>query len=112
MSTNIYDLANELDRAIRHLPEYQAVQEARKKIDQDDKAKQVYQDYLAFQTEIQTAIQSGQLPSQEMQEKMQQFSKTIEENALLSEFFTKQQQLSVYISDLERIIFTPLRDLF
>lgn len=111
MSSNIYDLANELDRALRRLPEYQAVQAAKEAIDKDVAAKAIFTDYLAFQQELQAMMQTGTLPDEKMQEKMQQISKQMEENALVSEFFTKQQQLSVYIADLERIIFSPLREL-
>ena len=42
---------------------------------------------------------------------MQSFSKQIQENALLSDFFAKQQQLSIYLSDIEKIIFEPVSDL-
>ena len=51
---NIYDVANELSRTLRDLPEYKAV----------------------------------------------------------NEFFTKQQQLSIYLADLEKIIFEPIQDLY
>ncbi|MGT2910730.1 YlbF/YmcA family competence regulator [Streptococcus cameli] len=111
MSTNIYDLANELDRAIRQLPEYQAVQTIKQSVEADSDAKAILDDYLAFQTEIQEMIQSGQLPSSDMQTKMQEFTQKIQENPLLTEYFSKQQQLSIYISDVEKIIFSPLRDL-
>jgi UPF0342 protein SP_1372 len=29
----------------------------------------------------------------------------------LSEFFTKQQQLSIYLSDIEKIVFEPVSEL-
>ena len=31
---------------------------------------------------------------------------------MVNEVFTKQQQLSVYLGDMERIIFDPVQDLF
>ena len=37
--SNIYDLANELSRTLRDLPEYKAVVESRKAVDADSEAK-------------------------------------------------------------------------
>ena len=43
MSTNIYDLANQLERSIRLLPEYKAVEEAKQAIEADADAKAVFE---------------------------------------------------------------------
>ena len=37
--SNIYDLANELSRTLRDLPEYKAVVESKKAVDADSEAK-------------------------------------------------------------------------
>ena len=47
--SNIYDLANELSRTLRDLPEYKAVVESKKAVDADSEAKDLLKDYLAFQ---------------------------------------------------------------
>lgn len=111
MTQNIYDLANELDRSIRLLPEYKAVEEAKLAIEGDAEAKLIFQDYLAFQTELQGLMQAGQMPSPDVQNRMEEISKRVQENSLLAVYFAKQQQLSIYMADLEKIIFSPLRDL-
>ena len=41
MSTNIYDLANQLERSIRLLPEYKAVEAAKAVIEADADAKAI-----------------------------------------------------------------------
>ena len=96
--SNIYDLANELNRTFRELPEYKAVLESKAAIDADSEAKSLFDDYIAFQGKIQQLMQTGQMPK-------------IQANAIVTEFFTKQQQLSVYLSDIERIVFEPIQDL-
>lgn len=108
---NIYDLANELSRTLRELPEYQAVAAAKVAIKEDARAHEIFTDYVAFQTELQTLLQTGQAPDEHFQKKMEEFAGLIQGNPLLSDFFSKQQQLSVYLSDLERIIFEPVQDL-
>lgn len=108
---NIYDLANELSRGIRDLPEYKAVETAKAAIAADESASKIFADYVTFQTQLQTMAQTGQMPDADFQKKMQEFGTLIQGNALLSEFFNKQQQLSVYLTDVERIIFEPVQDL-
>ena len=109
--SNIYDSANELSRGLRELPEYKAVKAAKDAIQADEQASKIFADYIAFQQEIQVMVQTGQMPDASFQEKMQSFSKQIQENALLSDFFVKQQQLSIYLSDIEKIVFEPVSEL-
>ena len=110
--SNIYDSANELSRGLRELPEYKAVKVAKDAIQADEQASKIFADYLAFQQEIHGVIQSGQMPTEDQQKKMQDFAEKLQGNPIVNEFFTKQQQLSVYLGDIERIIFDPVQDLF
>lgn len=109
--SNIYDSANELSRGLRELPEYKAVKEAREAIQADAEASKIFADYIAFQHEIQVMAQTGQMPDASFQETMESFGKQIQGNALLSVFFAKQQQLSIYLSDIEKIVFEPISEL-
>ncbi|MGT2925930.1 YlbF/YmcA family competence regulator [Streptococcus cuniculipharyngis] len=111
MTVNIYDLANDLERGIRALPEYQDVAVAKEKIAQDNAAKALWEEFTAVQERIQGLLQSGQMPSQEDQDSMQAIGQKIEGNPILKEYFDAQQRLSVYMTDIERIIFKPLHDL-
>ena len=109
--SNIYDSANELSRGLRELPEYKAVKEAKDAIQADAEANKIFEDYIAFQQEIQFMAQTGQMPDASFQGKMGSISKQIEGNELVSSFFNKQQQLSIYLSDIERIVFEPISEL-
>lgn len=53
MTVNVYDLANELERGIRALPEYQALVQAKAKIDEDEEAKKLWTEFTEFQMKIQ-----------------------------------------------------------
>lgn len=111
MSTNIYDIANQLERAIRNLPEYKAVETVKVSIDANPEAKDILENYVAFQKEIQAQLQAGEIPGEDAQKKMLDFNKQVQANPLLTEYFSKQQQLGTYVADLERIIFQPLNEL-
>ena len=109
--SNIYDTANELSRGLRELSEYKAVKEAKDAIQADEQASKIFADYLAFQQEIQVMAQTGQMPDASFQEKMEDFGNKIQGNSLLSAFFAKQQQLSIYLSDIEKIVYEPISEL-
>ncbi|HFR4575774.1 TPA: YlbF/YmcA family competence regulator [Streptococcus suis] len=111
MSTNIYDIANELERAIRNLPEYKAVEAVKVSVEANPEAKSILEGYIEFQKFIQAKLQAGDIPTEVDQKKMLDFNKQVQGNALLTEYFSKQQQLGTYVADLERIIFTPLNEL-
>ncbi|NQJ73078.1 YlbF/YmcA family competence regulator [Streptococcus suis] len=111
MSTNIYDIANELERAIRNLPEYKAVEVVKVSVEGNPEAKEILNSYINFQKDIQNKIQSGEIPTEADQQTMLDFNKKVQANPLLTEYFSKQQQLASYVADLERIIFQPLNEL-
>ena len=109
--SNVYDLANELNRTIRQLPEYQAALEAKKVIDADPEAKQLLADYLAFQGNLQAILQAGQMPGESYQKQLEDFASKIQAQPALSNFFAKQQQLGIYMADIEKLIIEPMQDL-
>ncbi|HEM4051057.1 TPA: YlbF/YmcA family competence regulator [Streptococcus suis] len=111
MSTNIYDIANELERAIRNLPEYKAVEVVKVSVEGNPEAKEILNSYISFQKDIQNKIQSGDIPTEADQQTMLDFNKKVQANPLLTEYFSKQQHLASYVADLERIIFQPLNEL-
>lgn len=109
--SNVYDLANELNRAIRFLPEYQAALEAKKAVEADPTAKELLKDYLDFQANLQSILQAGQMPGADYQETLQNFSAKIAAQPALAEFFSKQQTLAVYMADIEKLLIEPMNDL-
>lgn len=106
---NIYDLANELSRTLRDLPEYKAVVESKQAIEANPEAKTLFDEYVAFQNQLQGLMQSGQLPTEAVQQEMKDYMEKIQASPIVNEFFTKQQQLSIYLADLEKIIFEPIQ---
>ncbi len=111
MSQEIYDYANQLERAVRTLPEYKNVEASKETINNDSEAKTLFDEFVAMQEKLQNMMQTGQMPTAEEQTEIQSLSEKIESNDLLKNYFDAQQALSVYVTDIERIIFSPLKDL-
>ena len=110
--TNIYDLANELERGIRALPEYKTLVEKKEAIAADAEASALFQKSLLISKRISMLkMQAGTMPTAEEQAAVQELGQKVEANALLKEYLAAQQGLSVYLNDIERIIFKPLQEL-
>ncbi len=45
-------------------------------------------------------MQSGQLPTEAVQQEMKDYMEKSKQVRFVNEFFTKQQQLSIYLADL------------
>ncbi len=63
-----------------------------------------------FPKEIQSKLQAGEILLKLTKENVG-FQQESSGNPLLTEYFSKQQQLGTYVADLERIIFKPLNEL-
>ncbi|MTC88646.1 YlbF/YmcA family competence regulator [Streptococcus uberis] len=111
MTQEIYEYANKIERALRNLPEYKKVVAAKEDIEKDSEASNIFEEFFKLQAKLKEMIQNGQTLSNEEQETIHQLSSKIESNELLKAYFEAQQSLSVYINDIERIIFNPLKDL-
>ena len=109
--TNIYDLANELERGIRALPEYKTLVEKKEAITADAEASALFKEFTDFQEDFYAKMQAGTMPTAEEQAAVQELGQKVEANALLKEYLAAQQGLSVYLNDIERIIFKPLQEL-
>ena len=107
--TNIYDLANELERGIRALPEYKTLVEKKEAIAAEASA--LFKEFTDFQEDFYAKMQAGTMPTAEEQAAVQELGQKVEANALLKEYLAAQQGLSVYLNDIERIIFKPLQEL-
>ena len=109
--TNIYDLANELERGIRALPEYKTLVEKKEAIAADAEASALFKEFTDFQEDFYAKMQAGKMPTAEEQASVQELGQKVEANALLKEYLAAQQGLSVYLNDIEGIIFKPLQEL-
>mgnify|MGYP000033992288 CR=1 FL=1 len=68
---NIYDLANELERGIRALPEYKNLVEKKEAIATDAEASALFKEFTDFQEDFYAKMQAGTMPTAEEQAAVQ-----------------------------------------
>ncbi len=110
--TNIYDTANGLEREIRELPEFKALEEAFAELKKNDEAYTAFKEFQAFQQSLQEKQMRGEDFSDEDAEKAQALATRVQEEPSINELMDKEQKFSLVINDLNRIIMTPIRDLY
>ena len=93
---NIYDKANEFERALRESDEYKASVAASEALYADEEANSLYTEFVSKQKELMESAQTGAQPTEEE----------------LQVFEEIQQKLQFLIEDLNKIMYKPLDELF
>ena len=93
---NIYDKANEFERALRESDEYKASVAASEGLYADEEANSLYTEFVGKQKELMESAQTGAQPTEEE----------------LQVFEEIQQKLQFLIEDLNKIMYKPLDELF
>ena len=109
--SNIYDSANQIEREIRELPEFKALKDAYETVQANEEDK-LFKDFQAMQIELQEKQMSGQEFSDEDAMKAQEMAVKIQSEEVINDLMQKEQGFSTIINDLNRIIMTPVRDLY
>ena len=99
---NIYDVANELSRTLRDLPEYKAVVESKQAIEANPEAKTLFDEYVAFQNQLQGLMQSGQLPTEAVQQEMKDYMEKIQASPIVNEFSPNNNNCLFILQILKR----------
>ncbi|SJZ51539.1 Cell fate regulator YlbF, YheA/YmcA/DUF963 family (controls sporulation, competence, biofilm development) [Pilibacter termitis] len=109
---NIYDTANQMERELRETEQYKAVLEAKGKVENDSTAKALYEEYKTIQQEMHAKMMSGEMPTEDDQKKMQEFSEKIDANESVVELLKAQQALGMLADEIQRIVFGNLNEVF
>lgn len=110
--SNTYDIANDLERAVRESDEFTQLKEAHKAVESDPAAQQMFANFRQVQMSLQEKQMNGEQISEDEAQKAQQQFQLVQQNQEVSALMAAEQKMSVLISDLNRIITKPLEDLY
>jgi UPF0342 protein SPD_1206 len=110
--TNIYDKANEFERALRESAEYKASVAASEGLYADEEANALYTEFVSKQKELMEGAQAGNEPSEEELTVFEEIQQKLMGNAKFLEFVQAQQKLQFLIEDLNKVMYKPLDELF
>ena len=109
---NIYDKANEFEKALRESEEYKAVQVASDEVYADEEAKALYVEFVKTQKKFMESMQAGVEPAEEDLKAFEKLQQKLMGNEKIIALVQVQQKLQFTIEDLNRVMFKPLDEVF
>lgn len=109
---NIYDTANQLEKEIRELPQFEELKAAYDEVQSNDESKQIYDAFQQMQQKLQLKQMQGESLSEEDTQEIQTLSDQIKANELIGKLMEKEQAFSAMLNELNEIIMKPLQDLY
>ncbi|WP_022796660.1 YlbF family regulator [Bavariicoccus seileri] len=112
MANNIYDTANQLEKDLRDLDAYKSLEQAFTAIQADQDAKALFDKFRNVQVELQTKQMGGQEISEEDIKNAQETAKLAGEHDLIKALMASEQELSVVLEDINRVITKPIQEVY
>lgn len=103
---NVYDVANDLGKAMRESYEYKKLKEAKAVLDKDPDGKKMVNDFLAVSQEVQIAKMQGQEPSKEHLDKLEKLQGIIYLNKDAVEYMNYLMRFQMMLQDVTKNIQT------
>lgn len=108
---NPYDKVNELVKAIKESEQVKEYLKIKEELYKDEKSKEMIKEFREKQTEVQTLLMQGQEADAEKMEKLQSLYQILVANPAVKNFFDKEVQFDVMLSDIYKIISEGLKDI-
>lgn len=108
----MYDIANELEREFRQSAVYNNLKEAMAKINADESVKKEFEAFKELTVKFQQMQMSGQQPSEDELKAVQEAATKAQAIEAIQNLMIAEQQASILIDDLNRMITKPLVELY
>jgi cell fate (sporulation/competence/biofilm development) regulator YlbF (YheA/YmcA/DUF963 family) len=109
---NLYDVAYEMEKAIRNSPEYVQLRKLYDDVNNDPQAKRMFDNFRKIQMDLQQKQMMGMEITQEEVEQAQKTVALVQQHATIGKLMEAEQRMSMIIAELNRIILKPLEDLY
>lgn len=107
---NVYDRAYELARALKKSDEYRALLEARARVEEDPKNKEMLLEFKKRQLKIQKERLLGREVDEAELRRLEQLSELVNLNPTLKEFLSAEFRFTRLMGDIQKILSEPLSE--
>ncbi|MEK3887540.1 YlbF family regulator [Bacillus sp. FSL K6-3431] len=112
MTTNLYDYAYELEKAMRNSEEYVNLKEMYEAVEKNEEAKRMFDEFRNVQMQLQQKQMAGQDITEDEVMEAQAIANRVQENEEVTQLMEAEQRMSMAINELNKIIMKPLDDLY
>jgi cell fate (sporulation/competence/biofilm development) regulator YlbF (YheA/YmcA/DUF963 family) len=109
---NLYDLAYEMEKAIRNSNEYIQLKRLYDEVNRDEAARRMFDNFRQIQMDLQQKQMMGMDISQEEVEHAQKTVALVQQHHTIARLMEAEQRMSMMVADLNRIVLKPLEDLY
>jgi cell fate (sporulation/competence/biofilm development) regulator YlbF (YheA/YmcA/DUF963 family) len=112
LAVNLYDSANEMEKAIRESAEYSNLKKLYDEVNSDESARNMFESFRNIQLQLQQKQMMGEDISQEEVEQAQKTVALVQQHETISKLMAAEQQMSTVITEINKIMMKPLEDLY
>ena len=109
---NLYDLAYDLEKAIRESNEYAELKALFEDVKKDEIANKLFENFRDVQLKLQEKQMSGVEILPEEIEQAQKMFQLVQQNPTISRLIAAEQRMSMVIAELNKIITRPLEEIY
>lgn len=109
---NSYDTANQLEREIRESQQFIDLSAAFEQLKKDEKAYELFKEFQTLQHSLHQKMMAGEEMSEEDAKAAQEMATKVQHEDAIGQLMQKEQAFSTILDDLNRIITTPIRELY
>ncbi|MBS4218136.1 YlbF family regulator [Bacillus sp. FJAT-49711] len=112
MATNLYDYAYELEKALRNSSEFQNLKMMYDAVENDPIAKSMFDAFRNVQMQLQQKQMEGRDITEDEIMEAQEIANQVQGNEKVTRLMEAEQQMSMSITELNKIIMKPLDELY
>jgi cell fate (sporulation/competence/biofilm development) regulator YlbF (YheA/YmcA/DUF963 family) len=112
MSVNIYDVAYNLERAIRESEEFQGLKRMYEEIQRDETANRMFNNFRNIQIQLHQKQMTGETILPDEIEQAQKAAALVQQHDKIAKFMELEQRMSFLIAEVNQIVLKPLEELY
>jgi cell fate (sporulation/competence/biofilm development) regulator YlbF (YheA/YmcA/DUF963 family) len=112
MSNNLYDVAYNLEKALRESDDFKELKRLYEEVNADESASKMFESFRNIQLSLQQKQMSGEEITQEEIEQAQKSVQLVQQHEKISQLMAAEQRLSMVVTELNKIIMKPLEEMY
>lgn len=112
MAVNLYDIAYNVEKAIRESDDFKVLKQMYDEVNSDESAKKMFENFRNIQLNLQQKQMMGEDISEEEVEQAQKTVALVQQHDKISKLMEAEQRMSMMIGELNKIIMKPLEEIY
>ena len=112
MPENLYDVAYNLEKALRESDDYKQLKQLYNDVNSDESSSKMFENFRNLQLNLQQKQMSGEEITQEEIEQAQKSVQLVQQHEKIAQLMEAEQRMSMLITELNKIIMKPLEDMY